>query len=70
MVQIATKNVECGDVVYLKSGSPKMTVISVREETETTRAEIDVVFCKYETGEIVRETFPTIALFITKAWGS
>jgi len=69
MVKLVTKEVECGDVVYLKSGSPKMTVVAVREAAGNVLAEVDVVFCKYEDGEIRRATFPAAALFITKPWG-
>jgi uncharacterized protein YodC (DUF2158 family) len=46
-----------GDTVYLKSGSPKMTVVKVDELTAT------VIYCAYGTNNIVWDDFvPLIAL--------
>jgi uncharacterized protein YodC (DUF2158 family) len=46
-----------GDTVYLKSGSPKMTVVKVGELTAA------VIYCAYGTNNIVRDDFvPLIAL--------
>ena len=48
-----------GDVVCLKSGSPKMTVESIDDAAQ---ARVTVVWVPFETGRVQRETFPLEAL--------
>ena len=48
-----------GDVVYLKSGSPKMTVERIDDAEQ---ARVTVVWMQFETGRVQRETFPLEAL--------
>lgn len=52
-----------GDVVCLKSGSPKMTVESIDDAEQ---ARVTVVWVQSETGRVQRETFPLEAL--KRAW--
>jgi hypothetical protein len=47
-----------GDLVYLKSGSPKMTVVSATEDY------VRVVFCVYGTDKITEQQIPAVALVL------
>lgn len=45
-----------GDVVHIKSGSPKMTIASL------TKKRASVVYCAYNTNVVVETTVPLISL--------
>lgn len=51
---------EPGDVVSLKSGSVRMTVLSVNYADGV--AEVTVTWMVYETKNVMRSTFPHVAL--------
>lgn len=50
------RKIEPGCTVYLRSGSPKMVVLSVKNGVA------DVVVNAYGTSDFVRESFPLFAL--------
>lgn len=45
-----------GDIVYLKSGSPRMTVLSC------VNGQVSVIWSDYNSKKIERDTIPDIAL--------
>lgn len=45
---------DVGDTVYLMSGSPRMTIVSVDDELKT----VEVAWCVFGTGEPRRENYP------------
>jgi len=57
-----------GAIVYLRSGSPRMTVTRLYEKTEETTGVVvrmaEVSMMVYGTQEVVRECFPVEALSI------
>lgn len=60
------QKVEVGDVVYLRSGSERMTVVAVRTTSE--RPYADVMWSEYNSKQLRKAIFPVIALdVISKA---
>lgn len=55
-------DINVGDLVYLKSGSPKMTVVSIDEQNSKCRC----MWIRYGGGKLHDEFLPTSAL--KKAW--
>ena len=49
---------QIGDVVYLKSGSPRMTVVSMHPDNP----DITVAWVVYGTGELKHAVLPVLAL--------
>lgn len=53
-----TISVGVGDICYLKSGSPKLTIEKLHDDGETA----SVAWIVYDTSELKRATFPLAAL--------
>lgn len=49
---------QVGDVVHLKSGSPRMTVVSMHPDNP----DITVAWVVYNTGELKQAVLPVLAL--------
>lgn len=53
----APEPVTVGTTCYLKSGSPRMTIVRIVDDVT-----VEVAWCRYDTGEMHRDTLPLVAL--------
>lgn len=55
-------NFEIGDIVHLKSGSAKLTVVGVHQNEFRQTAELDLAWMYYETQELRQARLPASAV--------
>lgn len=57
-----TVDLQIGDIVYLNSGSPALTVIGLRTSSDTTHTLASVAWFCENSGQLCNTTLPTVCL--------